>query len=415
MLRIPLPNAPGGSFMQGLGEVNSLSAQNLDNRMKELQNQYYGPNIQSEINNRNALTQGYNIANQFAPDRLRLANQLSQQQLNWNPTNWQSQNLYRDANTNKINQMLPLEVQEQTIKNQYLPGSEQARINYQNMGGGRGSAAQKDLMAFENQLQTDNPVQPNESPDQYSKRMSDLSDAYGRGDTHLENGQPVPPMSWKLQQLQNSSMNRNIPVAAKNQLIGLDTLVEDMRKFDINAVADFAGPQGKVRLVKAKAQMAANPNDPSIDPMARRYLSAMNQSIINMDQMRKAFGTSVVPDYVYQTLGRLTNPNDSIWNDKTQVKQSYKDVVDTLDNNRNNLRNKYRGGINAPSINVSNNEGSKNTSWPANKEAVNEKEVEGKTPPKGTIWMIRPDGMKVPVHKENVEHAINKYNYRKAE
>ncbi|HMG16966.1 MAG TPA: hypothetical protein VK590_16025, partial [Saprospiraceae bacterium] len=77
------------------------------------------------------------------------------------------------------------------------------------------------------------------------------------------------------------------------------------------------------------------------------YLSAMRQAIINMDQMRKTFGTSVVPDYVFKTIGSLTNPNDSIWNDKTQVKKAYKDVVNTMKKNRDLLTQKYRSGINA--------------------------------------------------------------------
>jgi len=49
--------------------------------------------------------------------------------------------------------------------------------------------------------------------------------------------------------------------------------------------------------------------------------------------------------------------------------------------------------------------------WPKNKDAINEKEVEGKVPPKNTKWMIRPDGMKVPVHKSNVARA-KQLNYR---
>lgn len=50
----------------------------LANELSKLRNQYYGPNIQSEINNRNALTQGQNITNQYLPDKLRLANALAE-------------------------------------------------------------------------------------------------------------------------------------------------------------------------------------------------------------------------------------------------------------------------------------------------------------------------------------------------
>ncbi len=328
-----------------------LSTEKAKNALskQELENKYYAPNIQSEIDNRNALTKGQNIHNQYLPDEYRIANELNQQKFDWNPRNWASENASRNALTNKTNQMLPGELEEQRIKNRYLPQSEQAEIAYKNMGGGRGSVAQKDVAAFEMQLQNDNPKKPEETPDQYNQRISELSDAYGQGSNMTASGIPVPKMSWRAQQLQNNVMNRNVPVAARNQLINMDTLVNDMKDFDIDAVSDFAGPQGKVRLGEAKAKMALNPNDPSIDPMARRYLSAMKQAVVNMDQMRKAFGTSVIPEYVYNTIGRLTNPNDSIWLDKTQVKKAYNDIVRTMSKNRELLRSKYRQGINSSS------------------------------------------------------------------
>ena len=316
---------------------------------QELENKYYAPNIQSEIDNRNALTKGQNIHNQYLPEEYRIANALNQQKYDWNPRNWSSENAARDATTNKTNAMLPGELEEQRIKNKYLPQTQMADIAYKNMGGSRGSVAQKDLAAFEMQLQNDNPRKPDETSDQYMQRISEYSDAYGQGSNVTASGAPVPKMSWRAQQLQNNVMNRNVPVAARNQLINMDTLVNDMKDFDIDAISDFAGPQGKIKLGEAKVKMATNPNDPSIDPMARRYLSAMKQAIVNMDQMRKAFGTSVVPEYVYDTIGRLTNPNDSIWLDKTQVKKAFNDLVRTMSKNRELLRKKYRQGINASS------------------------------------------------------------------
>jgi len=85
-----------------------LSRQKNQNSLKEqeLRNKYYGPNIESEMANRNALTQGYNINNQYAPERLGLANKQAQQNLEWNPRNWQAQNNLRGAQTNEINTLL---------------------------------------------------------------------------------------------------------------------------------------------------------------------------------------------------------------------------------------------------------------------------------------------------------------------
>ncbi len=317
--------------IQGGGQVanvfNTLTNQALNQRKQQLQNQYYGPNIESEMANRNALTEGYNIANKFAPDRLSVANEASRM-LNEYNQQMNPLNIQRQQQMNQLNQSLnPYKIEEERIKAANADELAKADIAYKNMGGGRGSVASKDLAAFERQLQLDNPQKPDETPNDYIQRIADMSDAYGQGNTTLPNGDPLPPLSWHAKQLQNSVMNRNIPAAAKNQLIQMDQLVTDMKDFDIDAIAEFTGPQGMARLAKAKGQMVINPDDPSIDPMARRFLSALKISISNMDQMRKAYGASVVPDYVFTTLGSLANPNDSIWNDKTQVKQAWKDIV----------------------------------------------------------------------------------------
>jgi len=117
---IPLPNAPAGSFMEGMKQTNELSKQMLENRMKQLQNQYYGSDIESQINNRNALTQGQNITNKYLPEKLQLGNE-NQKLVNKyyvpnieseiNSRNAQtgaipSQNALREAQLQKINYML---------------------------------------------------------------------------------------------------------------------------------------------------------------------------------------------------------------------------------------------------------------------------------------------------------------------
>lgn len=56
-------------------------------------------------------------------------------------------------------------------------------------------------------------------------------------------------------------------------------------------------------------------------------------------------------------------------------------------------------------------ESSADGTWPIDKMATNEKEVEGRAAPKGTEWMIRPDGVKVIVHKSRVDEA-KKLKYR---
>lgn len=82
-----------------------------------------------------------------------------------------------------------------------------------------------------------------------------------------------------------------------------------------------------------------------------------------------------------------------------------------------NYQNQLKGGVplndqaQAPTIEKPQTD---RKAWPINKSATNENEVQGQMAPEGTKWMIRPDGLKVPVHNSNKEIAKNKYHYRDA-
>ncbi len=48
-------------------------------------------------------------------------------------------------------------------------------------------------------------------------------------------------------------------------------------------------------------------------------------------------------------------------------------------------------------------------------QANNEDQVEGMAAPPGNVWMMTPEGDKVPVHKANINHATEKYGYKLVE
>jgi len=88
-MALPLPKVvadveAGGPFVTAAKGLNAL-------KELQLKNKYYGPNIESEIANRNALTEGQNIHNQYLPEEYRIANALNQQKYEWNPRNWESE------------------------------------------------------------------------------------------------------------------------------------------------------------------------------------------------------------------------------------------------------------------------------------------------------------------------------------
>ena len=355
---LPLANPlydvlPGGGIVTSMRGSNALHQEMLNAKAKELENQiqqikmpyvqpqeaaalekaqlynkWYGPDIQSQIGLRGAQTNKLNTMTPIEAEQMRLSNQLAQG-------------------------MNPLQIDQLRLQNKYYPQLTEAQINQQNalanwrgMGGATAGVAQKDLNAFNQQLRMDNPQRPNEDLMSYNRRINQLQSAYLEGSNSF-NGLPIPNLSGSGRQLLTTVQNRNAPTAIKNQAAQMDVLVNDLKDFDIDAVKALAGPEGKAKLAYAKAQMAINPDDPTIDPMARRFITAMNQSIVNMDSMRKAFGTSVVPDYVYKTIGRLTNPADSIWNDATQVGQNYKKLVETMEKNKNLLMEKVKKGVTA--------------------------------------------------------------------
>lgn len=344
-MALPLPPIyPGGDFLASMAAGNAVKQSSLANEAARLQNQYYGPNIQSEINKRLAETKGIDITNQYLPDKLKLANAFSQLQNQYYAPNIQSEIANRNALTQKYNTMTPLEAEELRLKNQFYPDvtkssieAQKALSNYRATGGASMGVGQKELMGLERQLQMEHP--------EWSPQMTNqAASAYLSDQNQLPTGEMLPPLSGLGQTYIAQIRRRAAPVAIQNQSAQMDVLYDELNNFDIDAVKSFAGPRGKAKLMEAKAKMALNPNDPTIDPMARRFISAMNQSIINMDAMRKAFGTSVVPDYVYQTLGKLTNPASSVWDDPEQVGKNYQKVLESIKRTRDMISEKAKYG-----------------------------------------------------------------------
>lgn len=75
--RIPSVDETGSFVNEGMLQANAVQKSALENAAQRLKNQYYAPDILSQIANRNALTQGQTITNQYLPDQLRLANALA--------------------------------------------------------------------------------------------------------------------------------------------------------------------------------------------------------------------------------------------------------------------------------------------------------------------------------------------------
>jgi len=191
-MALPLPNPPGaaGGIVDAMNEINMLKRRQLENR-------FYAPNIESEINQRNALTKGQNITNEYLPDKLRLANAFSQMQNQFYPEVTRSEIAGRNALTNKYNTMTPLEAAELRIKNEFLPQTLKSEIdarnalsNYRGMGGiGMGTGGKEEFM-FQNFVARDNPQLQNDP-----SKVYEAANALREGRDRLSDGTPLNPLS----------------------------------------------------------------------------------------------------------------------------------------------------------------------------------------------------------------------------
>lgn len=234
-LPLPPPSGPGGPLVDAMNAQNSLA-------LNMLKKKYYGPDMQSQINNRNSLTEGQNISNQYMPDKMRLANTMAELQNQFYAPNIQSEINSRNALTKKTNTMTPLEARELELKNQWYPKTEQANINWKNSGGAGMGVGQKELRGFEDQLSKENPEW---TPQQINQAAS----SYINGDTQLQDGTQLPPISGLGQTFVDQIIKRGATAQGLNQQRFAATTDSLLKKGEelLPAVSQYAGALGKTK------------------------------------------------------------------------------------------------------------------------------------------------------------------------
>jgi hypothetical protein len=198
-MALPLPRViadiqPGGGVNTALNGINALA-------LNILKKKYYAPNIESEINNRNALTEGQKILNQFMPEKLQLANALSQLQNQYYAPNIQSEIANRNAITQRSQTMTPLEAEELRLRNEYYPQAKEAEINWRNMGGSNAGVGQKEIMQLQRQLGLEN-------PDWDADKINQAASAYISGQSALPSGEPLPQPSGIVNSITSQIVKR---------------------------------------------------------------------------------------------------------------------------------------------------------------------------------------------------------------
>jgi hypothetical protein len=206
------------------------------------------------------------------------------------------------------------------------------------MGGG---VALKNTMAVGQQIMRENPGM---SLDQANQ----IAGAYMMGSQTLPDGSPLPPMSDYTRQLVTNVNTKNAPAAVQNQAANMNVLAQDVNDIDITPIQKFAGLPGRLDAAKYRAMMTAGEPVPQ---EYRDYLSFQGvASQFAMDALRKGFGTSVVPEYVYATLGQASNPGSTWWHDPKQVAANWKRTTDWINSNAKRYTNIAQHGIGAESV-----------------------------------------------------------------
>lgn len=184
---IPLPKVlydveAGGPLVTSLRGENELLKGMEELKNKKLQNQFYTPNIESEINNRNSLTKRNEIDNLTLNAKNILANEYQKLQNQGYMPNLQSEIGLRSSQANRSNQLLPLDIQQEQIKNQFLPELTKSEI-YKNTTGNLGTGG-NDQKLYESYIKKDNPTFNDDEAYEASNKVQE-------GKYTLDNGKPI--------------------------------------------------------------------------------------------------------------------------------------------------------------------------------------------------------------------------------
>jgi len=278
----------------------------------------------------------------YADPREQASLQTAMQHNQFDPRIWESEIASRQANTNKTNIMTPLEAQELKIKNQFQPELMKSQAEMYRMGGrGGAGVGQKERMELRNQLHL-------EHPEWSEDQVHEAASAALSGGNTFSTGEKIPGLSGEAQSIVAQIQKRNSNAALQTQAANMDILSNDINDIDITPISKFTGIKGKMDIAKYSADMTMGREVPQD---FRDYLSFKNiTSNCAMDALRKGFGTSVVPGYVYATLGNAANPTSTWWHDPKQVINDWNKTKEWINTNSKRLNVKATQGISAKSV-----------------------------------------------------------------
>lgn len=332
----------GADFIDQLqrGKITDAQARYAEpmerNRLYALQtqNKYLDPQLAASL-------YALQTQNKYLPDKLRLENQ--HQGL---------ANIHQGQENQIFMPEHQTDLEYKRHQNNWYDREAQSRIDaqkslgeYRSAGGAGQRFAPADikrLNAFDYELKRANPTWDDET-------LRKASDAYLSGNKEIEvpitrqglggapqiipNKMNLPELGGRAQQLLTQIHKSNSTAAIQNQAASLANTSNELSGIDISPAMKFAGIKGKADYLYQKA-------NPSARTEAWRDYDAFRNvdAVMVMDTLRKSLGTSVVPGYVYETIGKFSNPNDEMWDDPAQVEKKWKTLTGWVEKNASNVK-----------------------------------------------------------------------------
>lgn len=187
---------------------------------------------------------------------------------------------------------------------------------------------------------------------------------------------------------------QDLPASVMSKNLYANNIDKTIENINLDDLTHYNGPMGQFKL---KSEQALDAAGQDTSPEYQKYKEAEAKFNFLTNQVRQFYGDSIQPSAM-EKLQEKIDPRGAFRSSKIG-KAAFNSAKDLLKKELQTYRDASRDASvyqgTSPSL-----------------PAVNESDVEGQASPEGTIWMIRPDGMKVPVHKENVRIAVEKYKFK---
>lgn len=226
--------------------------------------------------------------------------------------------------------------------------SKNATADWRSSGGMGGGVAQKAAQYAKN-------VVLNGRPDLSPLQQSEFYNAMLAGeaeDNNFSDGSSMPaPTNEELAAISDVNNKTGGGKALTGQAVQLQTAAEHIGEIPLDALKAFAGPTGKARFLKEQTKELAGGEVSNEYQEYKNYRD--NIATLNMDALRKAYGTSVVPEYVFSTIGNLMNPSLDYLNSPAQVEKNVRALQEYVNEGAQKLGNAARFGLAAQNKNKS--------------------------------------------------------------